>query len=134
MIKTQLRTDKFAITLSLLCVLHCFFVPAFVILYSGFLSFSIDNESIHQLIVLTAVPISIFALSLGYKNHKSTSSILPAILGLLMFIFAVVLGENKLGEIGEKTLTFLGSVFIAYSHFINYQTCRNVNCSCHEDH
>jgi len=71
MIKTQLAADKLAMTLSMVCVVHCFFTPSFLILTSGLLTFSFDNESIHNLILLAAVPISLFALTKGYRNHKS---------------------------------------------------------------
>ena len=133
MIKTQQTTDKFAITLSLVCVIHCFFFPAFVIFTSGFLSLSIDNEFVHKLLVFTAVPLSIFAIILGYKNHQSITPIPIGIFGLLMFISAVILGEDNLGELGEKILTLLGSMLIAYAHFKNYQICKNFDCACHEE-
>jgi|TARA_B110000240_G_C13429308_1_gene422964 hypothetical protein len=133
MIRTQLKTDKFAMTLSLVCVAHCFFVPSFIILTSSFLSFSIDNEFIHKAIVLIAVPVSIYALTLGYRNHKTTSFIPAGIFGLLTLIVAVLLGENILGELGERGLTLFGSVVIAYSHFRNHQVCKKLDCSCHEE-
>ena len=66
---SQLRSDKLAISLSLVCVAHCFFVPSFVILSSGLFVTMIDNEFVHNLILFFAVPISLFALTLGYKNH-----------------------------------------------------------------
>ena len=132
MIKTQQTTDKFAITLSLVCVVHCFFFPAFVIFTSGFISLSSDNEFVHKLLVFTAVPLSIFALTLGYKNHQSIAPIPIGILGLLIFISAVILGEDNIGEFGEKMLTLLGSMLVAYSHFKNYKICKNLDCACHE--
>ena len=66
--KTQMNTDKAAMTLSLVCVLHCFFVPSFVIVGSSFLSLNFNNEIVHYLIILVAVPLSVFALYTGYKN------------------------------------------------------------------
>ena len=50
-IKTQLRTDKWAMTLSFVCALHCLLVPSFFILTSGFFAISIDNEFIHYFIL-----------------------------------------------------------------------------------
>ena len=132
MIKTQLAADKLAMTLSMVCVVHCFFTPSFLILTSGLLTFSFDNESIHNLILLAAVPISLFALTKGYRNHKSISFLPFGIAGTLMLIFAVLLGEIFLGEFGEKGLTLLGSIFVACSHLKNYQACKKTNCSCHE--
>lgn len=132
-IKSQYVSDKFAMGLSLACVLHCFFVPSFLILTSGMLSVSIDNEFVHKLLVLVAVPISSFALIKGYKYHKTFSFISFGILGLVALILAVLLGESNLGELGEKGLTLLGSILVAYSHFKNYKMCIKLDCSCHDN-
>ena len=70
MIATQKISDKFAISLSTICAIHCFFVPAFLVLFSNFESIQYDNELIHFLFLLMTVPISFFALTLGLKNHK----------------------------------------------------------------
>ena len=133
MIKTQQTSDKLAITLSMICFIHCFFVPSFLILGAGYLSFAIDNELVHKLIVLLAIPISILALSIGYKNHKTSSFIPMAVFGLTLLILAVVLGESVLGEIGERILTLFGSASLAYAHYRNYKTCKELDCSCHDD-
>ena len=132
MIKTQLTTYKLAMTLSFACVVHCFFVPSFLILSYSFLSFSIDNEFIHKLIVLMATPISAYALVTGYLNHKTTLYLFTGSIGLIVLCLAVVLGESNLGEFGEKGLTLLGSLMIAFSHYRNYQVCKSIDCTCHE--
>mgnify|MGYP006237889953 FL=1 len=127
-----MNSDKVAATLSTACVLHCFFAPSFVILTSGFLSISIDNEFVHYLILLLAVPISSFALYLGWKNHKNTSFLPFGIFGLLTLVAAVLMGEAMLGEAGERAITLLGSLLVAYSHYRNHQECKAVECdSCH---
>jgi predicted permease len=131
--RSQLLGDRFAMTLSAACIIHCFFVPSFLILSSGFLSFSIDNEFIHKMIVMIAIPVSIFSFSAGYKNHKTIMSFLPlGIIGLFVLSFAVVFGEEILGEFIEKGLTLVGSMLVAYSHFKNYKACKNADCNCHE--
>ena len=133
MIKTQQNSDKIAMTLSVICVIHCFFVPSFLIIGAGYLSLTIDNEFVHKAIVLLAIPISIFALAIGYKNHKTSSFMPMAVFGLLMLILAVVLGESVLGETGERIFTLFGSAALAYAHYKNYQTCKELDCSCHDD-
>ena len=127
-----MNSDKVAVTLSTACVLHCFFAPSFIILTSGFLSISIDNEFVHYLILLLAVPVSSFALYLGWKNHKNTSFLPFGIIGLLALVAAVLMGEAMLGEAGERAITLLGSLLVAYAHYRNHQECKAVECdSCH---
>ena len=75
MIKTQLRSDQAAMTLSIACLVHCFFAPSVLILGSGYLAVNLGDELVHKFIVLIAVPVSAVALYLGYKNHKVSTFI-----------------------------------------------------------
>ncbi len=99
----QLFTDKLAISLSTICVLHCLFMPSFLILSSWFAAFSLNNEFVHYAILFAAVPVSAYALVKGF-----------------------------FGEIGEKSLTVLGSLFVIYAHYKNHQICKELDCDCHE--
>ena len=132
-INSQLRSDKLAISLSLACVIHCLFVPSFVILSSAFFATTFDNEFVHNLILFFAIPISLFALALGYKNHGAFSYFLVGIIGLIILIAAVILGEPLYGETGEIFFTMLGSVFVVFAHYKNHQICKEIHCSCHDD-
>ena len=132
MFKTQLMSDKLAMTLSFACTIHCFFVPSFIILTSGLLSFSLDNEFIHYLILFLAVPISCYALISGYFNHKTLYFLPVGITGLLVLTVAVLLGEAVIGEFGEKLLTLFGSIMVIYAHYGNYRACKELDCNCHD--
>ena len=47
----------------------------------------------------------------------------------------VVTGENDkgvFGELAEKSLTLLGSIIVASSHYKNYKACKELACECHE--
>ena len=131
-VKSQLRTDKYAASLSFICALHCLLAPSFFILTSGFFALSIDNEFIHNFILFLAIPISSYALIAGYRNHKTLNFLFIGFAGLFMLISAIIFNGILFEEFGEKALTFLGSVLVIYSHYKNYQTCKNIDCSCHE--
>ena len=128
----KFKIDGLAISLSFLCAVHCLFMPSFIILAPSLLSISFDNEFIHYLILALAIPISIFALSAGYKAHKSLSMIFIGFLGLLILLFAVLFGNNLFGEIGEKGLTLFGSVIVASAHYRNLKVCKELDCDCHD--
>lgn len=129
---SQLRSDKIAISLSLLCVVHCFFVPSFVILSSGLFLSTVDNEFIHYLILFFAAPISLYALILGYKNHGVLSYFVTGLLGLLVLFMAVIFGESFYGESVERIATLFGSALVVLAHYKNHQVCKKINCDCHE--
>ena len=128
----QLRSDKFAISLSLVCVAHCFFVPSFIILSSGLYVTAIDHELVHNLILFFAVPVSLLALSLGYKNHGKSLYFLVGLIGLVILCGAVFIGEPLYGETGERLFTLAGSLLVVFAHYKNHQVCKEINCDCHE--
>ena len=124
---TQLKADKLSITLSMACMIHCLLMPSFLILTSGFLALTIDNELIHKVFLILVIPISLYALISGFQNHKITSYLYLGISGLWLLIFAIFFGESVFGELIEEVLTFIGSIMVAYSHYKNFQTCRPVS-------
>lgn len=133
MIKTQLNSDKLAIAVALVCVVHCFAAPTILIFASIFFPISYENELVHISLLMIAVPVSVLALVLGYKNHQTTSFVAIGLIGLSLLVFAVSLGENFLWGFGEKSLTLLGSTVVAYAHFKNHRICAKLNCDCHEN-
>ena len=126
-------SDKLAMSISTACVVHCFFAPAFIIFSVGVSNFTIDSEIVHYAILIIALPLSSFALTRGYRHHKIVSILVIGILGLSIMLLAVILGESLLSELGEQLLTLIGSSLVAYSHFKNYRTCQELDCSCHEN-
>ena len=70
---------------------------------------------------------------LGYKNHKTFSFLITGMIGLSILILAITIGESLLGEFGERSLTLVGSIIVAYAHYRNYRTSQNLDCTCHEE-
>ena len=129
---TQEYSDKTAISLSALCLVHCLLVPSFLVFLSGYVSLSYNNELIHYAILFIAIPVSIYALITGVRNHKSFSFLYLGLIGIISLILAVTLGAQIWGEVGEKALTTAGALLVAISHFKNYRLCREVECDdCH---
>ena len=129
---TQINSDKVAATLSILCALHCLFMPAFLIVSTGIFALSMDNEIIHYAILFVAIPISLFALSRGYKNHKTKNLFFIGITGILILFAAIMLPDSAYQEQLEKALTVLGSILVVYAHYKNYKTCKKIECeACH---
>ena len=131
MFTSRFKIDGLAISLSFICAVHCLFTPSFVILAPTLLSISFDNEFIHYLILILAIPVSVFALSIGYKAHKNLSMFVIGILGLSILLFALFYGNSVFGETGEKGLTVLGSIIVASAHFRNLKVCKKLDCECH---
>lgn len=82
--------------------------------------------------VFAVVPTSVYALTIGCKQHKNYRLPVLGLLGVSCLVLAIALEETLLTETGEKILTVIGASIIAYSHYRNYQLCRNQeNTACH---
>jgi hypothetical protein len=129
-----ISTDKIAISLSLLCTVHCVATPILIALVPSLAILGLDSETFHLRMVIAVFPISLYALILGYIKHHESSVLFTGILGLAFLISAVLFGESHLGEVGEKVCTVIGSVLIALSHFKNFTLCRKLEkCVCPSD-
>ena len=129
--KSQLISDKFAMSFSAMCMIHCLFAPSLIILSYSSLALTVESELIHKAILLLTIPVSIFAISLGYKNHPNNSIIYTGIAGLTILISALLIGES-IGENAGLILTTIGSLVIIACHYRNYRICKKVNCDCHD--
>jgi hypothetical protein len=129
--KSQLTSDKFAMSFSAICMMHCLFAPSLIVVSYSSLALTLESEIIHKAILLLTIPVSIFAISLGYKNHSNNSIIYTGIAGLTILISALLIGES-IGENAELILTILGSLMVITCHYKNYDVCKKLNCDCHE--
>ena len=116
---------------SAMCMIHCLFAPSLIILSYSSLALTVESELIHKAILLLTIPVSIFAISLGYKNHSNNSIIYTGIAGLTILISALLIGES-IGENAELILTTIGSLMVIACHYRNYRICKKVNCDCHD--
>ena len=116
---------------SAMCMIHCLFAPSLIILSYSSLALTVESELIHKAILLLTIPVSIFAISLGYKNHSNNSIIYTGIAGLTILISALLIGES-IGENAGLILTTIGSLMVIACHYRNYRICKKVNCDCHD--
>lgn len=126
----QAVTDKLAIGLSMACALHCLAIPVLLILVPNLVALQLDNEAFHFWMVAAVVPSSLYALSLGCKQHKRYRLLLLGLIGLVLLVAAVALGEERITVVGEKLLTVIGASFVAMGHWFNYSLCRKAD---HDD-
>ena len=119
-------------TLSVACIVHCLFVPAFLISSVTIFSIQFSDEILHYSLLFMAAPISLYALYLGKKNHKSNSFFPVGLFGLALLFFALFNEGEYLGFPLETILTIIGSAFLIFAHYKNYRTCQDSDCDCHE--
>ena len=130
MFKLLTLTDRVAITLSLLCTIHCLATPLLLVVMPGLASLGLENEAFHLWMIALVIPTSAYALTMGCQQHQNYRLIVIGALGLMSLIAAVTIGEALLGEAGEKIFTVLGSALLAFAHISNYRACKNTKTEC----
>ena len=64
-------SDKLSICLSICCILHCIALPALILILPSLASFWINDENVHVVLVLVAIPISLFAMGRSLRKHHN---------------------------------------------------------------
>ena len=129
----QAFTDKFSIGLSMLCAIHCLFLPFILVLLPSIAAMQLEHETFHKWMVYAVLPTSLYALTAGCKKHKQYQLLLLGGAGLTLMVLAISLGHDTLGEVGEKILTVSGAILVAAGHFLNFKLCKKHNaCVCTE--
>jgi hypothetical protein len=108
---------------------HCLFTPAALILVPVSGASVIEGEAFHHAILWLILPSSLIALTLGCRRHKDRHVVLWGLLGLGVIVFAATRGEDLLGNLGERALTFVGSAILIAGHYRNFRLCRAAACS-----
>ena len=137
-------SDKLSICLSICCILHCIALPALILILPSLASFWINDENVHVVLVLVAIPISLFAMGRSLRKHHNYKCITLAAIGLFLLVAAIFMhdigfnvehehievgqGENSdhghdehggLGEKLEKIFTVLGGLILLSAHYLN---------------
>ncbi len=125
--------DRIAITVSTLCAIHCLLLPVLLVALPTLGSSIVASEAVHLGLLGIAIPISIFALSVGCKVHRRTSFIAIGAAGLGLMILGLVSEQLGWGHEAERTLTLIGAITITLAHVRNFKLCRQLNdCNCHQ--
>lgn len=131
MTNIQAIADKVAVSLSLLCTIHCLAMPLAVVFLPILAALPLADEAFHLWMVYGVLPISIYALAMGCKKHKRYRLLLIGGLGLTILVGTALVGHEVLGEVLEKSFTVLGASIIALGHYWNFRLCqRQDNCGC----
>ena len=131
MMGIQTLTDKMAMSLSLLCALHCLASPLIIVMLPTLAALQFDGEAFHLWMVLAVIPTSVYALTMGCKRHRHYRLLGVGLFGLLFLLSAVLAGEDIINDFWEKALTVIGAATIALGHYRNYRLCqRQEFCAC----
>ena len=120
--------DKSSVGLSTVCAVHCLLMPVAVVMLPSLAALPFADEHFHILLVFFVLPLSIVALTMGCRKHRSWRVMAVGLSGLVLLVGAALVGHDLFGELMEKTATVVGAGLVALSHVMNYKKCRALDC------
>lgn len=121
--------DKVAVSTSAICAIHCLCLPLLLGVFPAMGATLFGDEFFHVLLLWMVIPLSLVALFLGCRKHKSRLVAVMGLIGLTFLVIAASAGHDLLGEAGERAATLIGAIAIAAGHLRNYTLCRRVDCA-----
>lgn len=125
--------DKSSISLSVACAVHCLALPVITVMSPALVGSVFADEVFHKWLAFVVIPLSLVALFMGCKSHKSRMVGFLGATGLLLLVFTALFGHDVMGETGEKIATVIGAGIIALAHFRNYKLCQQHHDCCDSD-
>ena len=123
-----IKMDKASIGLSLLCVAHCLLTPIAVVMLPVLGASFLEDERFHYAILFLVLPTSLVSLGLGCRKHGHFEILAIGVTGLFLLFLILILGDELLGETGEKVSTVAGALIIAMAHIRNFRACQKRKC------
>jgi hypothetical protein len=109
--------DNTAVGLSGLCLAHCLLLPFIV----GALPFfgQYGSGHFHLQMLLIVVPVSVVALALGFRKHKSEQVVAWGTLGMLLLVVGGTIAHSRYGLTADRLFTIVGALTLAVTHYYN---------------
>lgn len=114
--------DKVAVALSGLCLLHCLLLP-FVVALLPFLG-QLSGDHFHAELLLFVVPVSVIALTAGFRQHRRVEVLYYGALGLAILVLGGTYIHAEFGEMPDRVATVTGSLILAFTHYRNFRLAR----------
>ena len=114
--------DYTGILASIFCLLHCLLTPLALLL--PFLVQIPVNEDFHYwMMVVVVVPVML-SLIPGFIMHKKIIVLFLGLIGIICFVFSILVVEPLYGELAEVVVTSIGSVNFIIAHIKNRGYCK----------
>lgn len=116
--RRQRLLDGFAVTASLLCLIHCLLLPVLFIALPVLATMLALPEAFHAAAFAVAVPTSALAMVSGIARHRRQR---PAILAGIGIILLGIGAFAIDAELTERVVTSIGALTLAVAHILNWR-------------
>lgn len=119
--------DLVGASLSTLCLLHCLALPILVSALPALVRLHAQDSSFHLCFALLVVPVGLFALWPGYREHRVGWVLWLGSAGLICISLAALAHEH-LGDDLEHAVTIVGGVQLLVAHLVNRRLRGKMSC------
>ena len=125
------KLDKMGMALSIGCAIHCMLMPIIIPMLPA-IGFVFGHDSkFHIILAFIIISVAGIALLFGYQKHKVNKPLIYASIGCVLSLTTGIV-EHYLEHIMITVITILGSMFVAFAHYLNHKyLCR---CKHHGGH
>ncbi|WP_288412232.1 MerC domain-containing protein [uncultured Sphingomonas sp.] len=114
----QRLLDGFAVTASMLCLIHCLILPILLIALPVLATMLVVPEAFHTIAFAIALPTSILAMASGHARHHRFGPAMLAAAGLMLLGIGAFAIDS---ETAERIVTSVGAVTLAVAHVLNWR-------------
>jgi len=117
--------DRSAIVLSIVCIIHCLALPIAVLALPALTSLTFfEDEVFHIWLLFAVIPISAFAVVVGYVHHRNWQIVIISTSGITVLVLVATLGHGVFSHAGEVITSMFGSILVAFGHVKNLKRRR----------
>ncbi|MGN5373336.1 MerC domain-containing protein [Sphingomonas hankookensis] len=116
--RRQRWLDGFAVTASVLCLIHCLLLPAILVVLPVLATMLAVPERFHAMAFALALPTSVLAIAAGYRRHGRRWPFVVAAIGLTLLGMGAFAID---GEVTERVVSTAGAVLLAVAHVGNWR-------------
>jgi hypothetical protein len=118
------QLDRFGMTASLLCAVHCAFLPQIVVLMTAF---GLSHEALELPLLGSALVLALVSLVWGFRKHGNWRSLILG--GISVAAIGVGHELHEVEHVLARLPLVLGGLGLAAAHFWNLRMCRScINC------
>lgn len=116
------RLDRIGIIVSTTCIIHCLLTPIAIIIIPAMTNIGANEELLHLIFAIFAIPVAAFSLWHGYKQHSVIRPTFYAVPGIaLLWIAMLVHKPHWL----ESVVTSIGALLVITAHVLNHRLTRH---------
>ncbi len=69
--------------------------------------------------LVIVLPLSVVALALGFRRHRSSRIVVAGGVGMLALIIGATIAHTYLGLAADRAFTIVGALVLAAAHYFN---------------